>query len=69
MKHGVIAWWLVILGAVNWLLVGLGSLLGNANWNLVELVFGSWSPLDSFVYVLIGAAGVWLLWNKTMVKK
>ena len=40
------AWVLVIVGALNWGLVGLGGFLGG-NWNLVNLIFG-FMPAHSF---------------------
>jgi uncharacterized protein len=45
--------WLVVVGAVNWGLVGLLDL------NLVEMLLGSMPMLVMVVYGLIGAAGVW----------
>ena len=66
----MVAWWLVIIGALNWLLVGLGGFLGGgANWNLVNMVFGAWPMLEWLVYVLVGLSGVWLLWDRMMGKK
>lgn len=55
--------WLVLVGAVNWGLVGLLSL------NLVDLIFGSWPGLVSIVYILVGAAGVWGVYAKLTKKK
>lgn len=49
-----VAWWLVVLGAVNW---GLAAL----NYNLVELFLGSWPSLVQVVYLLVGASGVYYL--------
>ena len=43
---------LVIIGAVNWGLVGL------FNVNLVSLIFGTDSTLSNIVYVLVGIAGL-----------
>lgn len=68
-KLPMIAWWLAIIGAVNWLLVGLGSAMGGNDWNIVELVFGSWPGLVNLVYILVGLSGVWLLWNELMGSK
>jgi len=59
----MLAWWLVIVGALNWLLVGLGGLLGGTSWNVVNMIFGSMPILESLVYVLVGLSGVWLLWE------
>lgn len=58
------AWWLVVIGALNWGLVALGSYLGGANWNIVELVLGTWPALVNLIYLLIGLSGLWLLWGK-----
>lgn len=50
---------LVIIGAINWLLVGLfgfdlvASLFANG--------FGTLSVLSRIVYILIGLSGLWLL--------
>ena len=50
-------WWLVVVGAVNWGLVGVGAFVGQ-NWNVVNLVLGSWPQVEWAAYVLIGLAGV-----------
>jgi len=62
---------LIIVGALNWGLVGLGAYMGGQNWNVVELLFGVWPGLASLVYVLVGIAGVWALydWYTKMSKK
>lgn len=65
----MIAWWLAILGALNWLLVGLGSALGLDNWNLVNLILGGWPGLENLVYILVGVSGLWLLWDELMGSK
>ena len=43
---------LVIIGALNWGLVGLFDI------NLVSLIFGVDSLLSNIVYVLVGIAGI-----------
>lgn len=48
---------LVVVGALNW---GLWGLLG---LNLVATLFGTGSLLERLVYVLVGAAGVYMLWG------
>ena len=45
--------WLVVIGAINWGLVGLLGV------DLVAMVFGSWPMVSKIVYILVGAAGVW----------
>lgn len=53
------AWWiaelLVIIGAINWGLVGL------FNFNLVDTLLGSGSILAKIVYILVGISGVWAI--------
>ncbi|MBI4004958.1 DUF378 domain-containing protein [Candidatus Roizmanbacteria bacterium] len=51
------AFLLVVVGALNWGLVGL---LG---YNLVDSLLGAGSGLTKLVYVLVGVGGVWLLLN------
>ena len=48
-----IALTLVIIGALNWLLVGL------FNFNLVDTIFGVQSIISRIVYTLVGIAGLW----------
>lgn len=50
-----IALTLVIIGALNWLLVGL------INFNLVDTLFGVGSILSKIIYIIVGIAGVWSL--------
>ena len=46
---------LVIVGAINWLLVGLFE------FNLVDAIFGSLSALTRIIYTLVGIAGIWCI--------
>ncbi len=46
---------LVIVGGLNWGLVGL------FNFDLVATIFGAGSILSRIVYVLVGASAVWQL--------
>ena len=65
----MVAWWLVIIGSLNWLLIGLSGFLGGGNWNVVSAIFGTVPMLEWLVYVLVGLSGVWLLWDKLTVGK
>jgi uncharacterized protein len=51
---------LVLIGGVNWGLVGAGMLFGGmgANWNLVSMIFGSMPTVEAIVYLLVGVAAV-----------
>jgi uncharacterized membrane protein YuzA (DUF378 family) len=46
---------LVVIGALNWGLVGL------ANFNLVAAIFGAGSALSRIVYILVAIAGIYLI--------
>lgn len=43
---------LVIIGALNWLLIGL------FNFDLVAMLFGEKSVLSRIIYVLVGISGL-----------
>lgn len=66
----LVATLLVVVGAVNWGLIGLGGFM-NANWNLVNMLLGAWPQVEWVVYILVGVAGVWLFydWWMKMSKK
>lgn len=44
---------LIIVGGVNWLLVGM------ANFDLVAAAFGADSALSRLVYILVGLSALW----------
>lgn len=46
---------LIIIGGLNWLLVGLFQ------FDLVAAIFGEMSTLSRIVYVLVGLSAVWQL--------
>jgi len=46
---------LVVVGALNWALVGLFG------FDLVAAIFGNMSVLSRIVYVLVGVAGIYLI--------
>ena len=48
---------LVIIGGVNWGLVGVGMLM-SSDWNVVHMILGSMPTLEGIVYVLVGLAAV-----------
>ena len=51
----IIAYVLVILGAVNWGLIGLFK------FDLVRFLFGDMSLLSRIVYIVVGLCGLYLL--------
>ena len=44
---------LIIIGAINWGLVGFFS------FNLVDAIFGSMSVISRIIYALVGISGLW----------
>ena len=46
---------LIIIGALNWFLVGLFK------FNLVDGIFGELSLLSRIVYILVGLAGIFAM--------
>ncbi|HAI98639.1 TPA: DUF378 domain-containing protein [Candidatus Peribacteria bacterium] len=53
---------LVIIGALNWGLVGIGAFLGR-NLNVVNLLLGSSAQAENAVYVLVGLAALVVAWK------
>jgi uncharacterized membrane protein YuzA (DUF378 family) len=52
---------LIIIGAINWGLVGI------FNFNLVDAIFGTMSVISRIIYALVGISGLWgikLLFDK-----
>ncbi len=58
----IIAFILVIVGALNWLLVGLLS------FDLVAFLLGPMSIFSRIVYVLVGVASLWVIFFMFMYK-
>ncbi len=46
---------LVIIGAINW------GLIGFFNFNLVELIFGNMTIITRIIYALVGISGLWAI--------
>lgn len=57
---------LVIVGALNWGLVGIGMFVTGTDaltsWNLVNIVLGSVPTIEALVYLLVGLAGLYELY-------
>lgn len=49
----IVALILMIVGALNWLLVGA------FNFNLVTWIFGASSVVTAILYILVGLGGIW----------
>lgn len=46
---------LVIIGAINW------GLVGAFNFNLVEAIFGAMTWITRIIYILVGISGLWAI--------
>ena len=44
---------LIIIGAINWGLIGI------FNFNLVDSIFGTMSVISRIIYGLVGVSGLW----------
>ncbi len=56
-----IALLLIIIGAINWGLIGI------FDFNLVDTIFGTMSIVSRIIYALVGISGLWgikLLFDK-----
>ena len=51
----VLALTIVIIGAVNW------GLIGAFHWNLVETLFGTGTWFTRIIYILVGLSGLYLI--------
>lgn len=64
-KMNVVDWIaivLIIVGAINWGLVGL------FDFNLVTFLFSTWTWLVRTIYVLVGVSGVYSIFSLMKVK-
>lgn len=50
-----IATLLIVIGAINWGLVGLFNL------NVVDAIFGAGSAVSTIIYILVGISGLWAI--------
>ena len=53
-----VSWILLIVGGVNWGLMGLGGFMGS-DWNVVGMLLGGMPALEDLVYVLVGLSAVY----------
>jgi len=54
--HGI-AFILAVIGGLNWGLVALGAWAGG-NWNVVNLLVGTWPTVENIVYLLVGLSAL-----------
>ncbi|MFA6519218.1 MAG: DUF378 domain-containing protein [Candidatus Paceibacterota bacterium] len=53
---------LVIIGGLNWGLYALGNWMGS-NWNVVNLLVGSWPTVENIVYLLVGLSALMMVFS------
>ncbi|MBU1046620.1 DUF378 domain-containing protein [Patescibacteria group bacterium] len=58
-----IAYILLIVGGLNWALVGF------FNFDLVATILGDMSVLSRIVYILVGLSAIYILMNLTKISK
>ena len=51
----IIAWIILLIGGLNWLLIGIFS------WNFVTAIFGGVTVLETIIYILVGLSSLWLI--------
>jgi len=59
----ILAYLLVIVGGINWGLVGF------FNYNLVTRIFGESTPVTRIIYAAIGLAAIYLLYSFMRVNR
>lgn len=62
MKHkcgvtAMISWILLVVGGLNWGLVGIGGFM-EKDWNIVHMLLGTWPQVEWVVYILVGLSAV-----------
>lgn len=51
----VISFVLVIIGGINWGLVGI-----NSNYNIINMLLGSWPVAEQIVYIIVGLSAIYI---------
>ena len=51
------AFLLLVVGGLNWGLVAIGDFVGS-NWNVVNLLLGTWPIVENIVYLLVGLSAI-----------
>ncbi len=72
MKGSVMDWIagvLMLVGCLNWGLVGLNSFgVVSYDWDLVNLLLGGMPWLAAIVYLLVALSGIWIFYKMSMMK-
>lgn len=57
---------LVVIGGLNWGIVGIGMLFGtmhDMSWNVVHMLLGPWPVVEGLVYLLVGVAALFKIFH------
>jgi uncharacterized protein len=61
-KNGMkmLAWWLLVIGGLNWLLVGIFK------WDIGQIFGGQGAMISRIIYILVGLSAIYLVatWKK-----
>ncbi|MBX9809095.1 DUF378 domain-containing protein [Candidatus Gracilibacteria bacterium] len=60
----MITYILVLVGAVNWGLVGIGW-FANTNLNIVNMLVGTWPMVEYGIYIVVGLSAVAMLFQSS----
>ncbi len=50
---------LIMIGSLNWGLIGAGRLVAGADWNVLHMVFGAAPMFETSLYLIIGLAALY----------
>ena len=59
----IIAYILVIIGGINWLIIGVSG------FDLVAGIFGTLSVVSRIIYILVGLSAIWLIISPIINRK
>lgn len=59
----IIAYILVIIGGINWFIIGVSG------FDLVAGIFGTLSVVSRIVYILVGISAIWLIISPIINRK
>ena len=58
---------LVLIGGVNWGLIGIGLLVGAEfnDFNVINLIVGQWPAVEAIIYLIVGISAVCMISKKS----
>lgn len=54
---------LLVIGGLNWLVVGVAEMFYAQQFDLVMWLFGSWPTVANLIYILVGLSAVYQAWT------